>query len=93
MRFKHRKTRRREQAEEFAALRAARSDVEQLALLEDRPGESFKERQRLSQRVEESKKRKNTKNAGKSEHGSTNRQLNEKDRKTRKGKSRTKRSS
>jgi len=90
MRFKHRKTRRREHAEELAALRAAKSDTEQLALLDDRPGESFKERLRLEQRIKESKKEKNTKNAGKSEHGSIDRHPSKKSRKTRNGESKTK---
>ena len=90
MRFKHRKTRRREQAEEFAALRAARSDPEQLALLDDRPGDSFKERLRLEQRIKESKKEKNTKNVGKSEHGSIDRRPSKKSRKTRRGESKIK---
>lgn len=93
MRFKHRKLRRREKAEELAALRAARTDLEQLAILDERPGESYKERERIKERIEQTKKRKNIKNAGESEHGSTNRQLDEKNREARKGKSKIKKAS
>lgn len=50
---KQRVKERREAAEKLATAREARTDKEQLALLDSRPGESRKERARLTARMTE----------------------------------------